>query len=311
MIPLSHYDYKHEIDLDIIKIVKITDEIINQEFSIPKQLTQLYNSEELIKDNDLSVVSIAAAAEKKRTIKNIEKPEEKTPVLKNIILGVVSIVLVAGGIGGGWYFYTKSDELNSIKQNTTISSLIFSDTQKDIDISGLNGEILVNELYQNFLQENGNKNKVVYFYLTENKLGQSVEIKIDDLLSRISDNIPNRLIRSLRPEFMFGAFISEKNIPFIILKTNSFENSFASMLDWEKTIFSDLAPLFGSDSNENIINGTFNDVIVKNKDTRILRGESGEISIMYSFTDENTIIITTNKDVFFEIFRRISTSNNK
>ncbi|MCH7561148.1 MAG: hypothetical protein IIC67_07260 [Thaumarchaeota archaeon] len=58
LIPLSHYDYKHEIDLDIIKIVKITDEIINQEFSIPKQLTQLYNAEELIQDNDTKTYAI-------------------------------------------------------------------------------------------------------------------------------------------------------------------------------------------------------------------------------------------------------------
>jgi len=58
LIPLSHYNYKHEINLDVIKIVKITDEVINQEFTIPKELTQLYSVEKLIKDNDTQTYAL-------------------------------------------------------------------------------------------------------------------------------------------------------------------------------------------------------------------------------------------------------------
>lgn len=277
--------------------------------SVSKIHTYKTDAVESIQDKNLSVVSIAAAAEKKRVEKNIKKEDEKPYLLKNIVLSIVSVVLVASGAGVGWYFYTKSEELSGVKQQQIIPSLIFSDTQKEIDISGLNGEILLDDLRQNLQQTRGAVNTVVHFYLTESKLGQSLEVDVHDLLSRINNNIPGRLIRSLSSDFMFGVFVSQKNTPFIILKTNSFENAFAGMLDWEKTMNEDLAPLFGSDFNGDISFRAFNDVIVKNKDTRILRNDDGEVILMYSFTDAKTIIITTNESVFFEIFRRISTSN--
>ena len=43
---------------------------------------------------------------------------------------------------------------------------------------------------------------------------------------------------------MIGVYSWNGNQPFIILKTDSYENAFAGMLSWEKNIAGDLSALF-------------------------------------------------------------------
>ena len=111
--------------------------------------------------------------------------------------------------------------------------------------------------------------------------------------------------------------------PFLILKTDSFENTFSSMLLWEETMQNDLAPYFGtalqkiispSFSTETtltpgvVVPRIFHDVIVKNIDTRLLRNDDGNTVLLYAFPNASTLIITTDEGTFFEVFRRLTTS---
>ena len=95
------------------------------------------------------------------------------------------------------------------------------------------------------------------------------------------------------------------------------------MLDWEDTMNKDLSPLFGDTLSEIATRGAlqenpsaplfriftpriFNDVIVRNNDTRILRDDEGGIALIYGFPNVETIIVTTNENTFFEIFKRLT-----
>ena len=110
---------------------------------------------------------------------------------------------------------------------------------------------------------------------------------------------------------MYGVYSSSENVPFIILRTNDFNNTFAGMLQWESSIVEDLSPLFGEMRFEEegvVLAEDFTDEIINNQDARILRHSNGDTALLYSFPNTTTVIITTDTEAFFEVFKRLRTS---
>lgn len=113
-----------------------------------------------------------------------------------------------------------------------------------------------------------------------------------------TSNAPESVRRSLKNVFMFGFHnINQKIEPFLVLKTDFFQNTFSGMLKWEPYIWNDLQKW----GVEGEVSGNFIDKIIKNKDTRILQDQNGNIKIIYSFLDKETMLLTTNEATFLEI----------
>lgn len=115
-----------------------------------------------------------------------------------------------------------------------------------------------------------------------------------EFLATLETEAPGSLVRSLEPAFMFGALGESR---FIIFKLSSFENAFAGMLSWEKTLARDLGPLFATAPLLKTIppESVFLDVISRNKDVRLLSANvasSTEPALLYSFFDRKALIIT-------------------
>lgn len=88
-------------------------------------------------------------------------------------------------------------------------------------------------------------------------------------------------------------------IPFIVIRTTSFDTAFGGLLSAESTLLEDL-DIFAEDNNE-IVTENFIDELVQNHDVRILRNQAGLDVIVYGFVNRNIIIITANKSSFSEI----------
>jgi len=71
------------------------------------------------------------------------------------------------------------------------------------------------------------------------------------------------------------------------------------------------APIFGTIGKRNLNQRTWNDVVIQNKDTRVLYNFDNSIALVYMFKDQNTLIITTSSDTLFEISRRLDLSAQK
>jgi hypothetical protein len=95
---------------------------------------------------------------------------------------------------------------------------------------------------------------------------------------------------------------------FIIIKLESFENAFAGMLAWEAKMLEDLGPLFSTrELAANTPSDTaFEDVTERNKDARVLRNPEGEVVLLYSFFDNNTLIITDSEETLRVILNRLT-----
>jgi len=84
------------------------------------------------------------------------------------------------------------------------------------------------------------------------------------------------------------------------------------MLDWERFMNEDFSPFYGpliatSPTTTTLtLRSPFSDQIIRNKEARVLKDSEGEVVIMYSFVDQNTIVITTNESTFVEILTRLT-----
>lgn len=91
--------------------------------------------------------------------------------------------------------------------------------------------------------------------------------------------------------------------PFIILTNNFFQNAFAGMLSWESTMPADLSAIFGITPAE-WSSGAFHDKLIKNKNVREFTDSSGNVLFLYSFIDNNTLVIAQNEAALGEIITR-------
>ena len=222
--------------------------------------------------------------------------------------------MVILGIGIFWFVFMASDTPQT-KRVETESRLIITEKQKKIvrtifTQEGIAASVLaeINEtpLFLNQIQS-------ILFIKSDvaepsDKSGQLLDIK--EILTLVTTNMPSEFPRSLTGEYLYGIHSFKDNHPFLIVKVNSFANTFASLLRWELFMERDFITLFGLNSPQraqqiSVSRSPFVDTVVKNRDTRVLQNADGGTILIYGFANQETLIITTNKDTFGEIVKRI------
>jgi hypothetical protein len=136
-------------------------------------------------------------------------------------------------------------------------------------------------------------------------------ITVSKLFGALNIPIPSNLVRSLKSDYMYGFHNFNRNQPFLILKTDYYDTTFAGMLEWEQSLLKDIYPLFGVSSSEDLRKRIWTDVIAKNKDTRVLKDFNEQTVLVYMFKDQKTLIITTSENTLFEVSRRLDLLKEK
>jgi len=148
----------------------------------------------------------------------------------------------------------------------------------------------------------------------------------------IAPRIPENLLRSIQPEFLLGVHVYDTNQPFLIFRVDSYQEAFAGMLAWEPALRNTLSPLFAYTPSPHInatpavipptststssttpqtppptpiVQAHFIDRIVENHDARVLQNDFGDIYLLWTFLDRNTLVITTNAATLREIISRL------
>lgn len=273
-----------------------------------------------------SLVGIVSAEHKKRIEKLKKEPTpekgKETHIIKNILITVLSIILIVLGAGSVTYFYLKKEKVDEVFIQEKNPALIFSENHKILDITNLSKRKLMNTLVNARDGTSGMLNTITNYIIAEEIEIDGVKdktlVSAEDFLRTLEVHVPSSFLRALEPEFMFGVHVFDGNVPFFIFKVESYENAFAGMLDWEKTMETDLFPLFESETTiaDRDSEGTttlqikigFRDVIIRNKDTRVLENNMGRTIFLYSFLDRKTIVIAIDKDSFTEILTRIAST---
>jgi hypothetical protein len=139
---------------------------------------------------------------------------------------------------------------------------------------------------------------------------QTVPVTFGTFMQSLETRAPEGLLRALGDQFFFGMHSSDENAPVIVVPVVSYERAFAAMLEWEKFMNTDLAPLFTllspqAQTADGLVERKFEDVVMRNYDVRALKDDAGVIQMYYSFPTRNILIIAESPYSFTEILSRL------
>lgn len=164
----------------------------------------------------------------------------------------------------------------------------------------------------------------LYVGIASTTSAMSDELSPQQLLSTLAPDIPQDLLRTIKPQYLLGVHSYDENQSFLVLQVDSYQQAYAGMLAWEPTVQQELSPLFTrkpslhvpSDSASSTASSSpaflqtgFIDKVVENHDARAIVNPAGDLLLLWTFLDRNTLVITTNEYTLREIIRRLNTSS--
>ena len=228
---------------------------------------------------------------------------------QNVMLLAGSILAVIVGIGAIIYLFIGSRPKVIEPANTKVPSIVFADASKEIPFAGLNKDQLI-QAVRSAGAPKLSSGMIENIFFTELRGSVKYLTSAKGFLSLLSQNVPTLLTDGLENTFMFGVYgDAGMNAPFLIFKTDAYNDAFSGMREWESRLFDDTYQLLGiatTGDNSNLFEATFQDAVLKNKDARVLRSASNDISLLYAFVDEHTIVITTDPAALDEVALRLT-----
>jgi len=269
--------------------------------------------ESAIKVDHWSSVNIAMAENERMRAqeKNNVVQTKQTNTKKTTLIVVAAILLVV--IGAGVFILPSlfNNTPKEVVSNIKPYSLITPEYTQEINVDNILQTSFASSLGEKIKSLNTPINAVQELYFTQGQGLNKLLLSSSDFTTWGDLNIPDQLIRTLNPEYMLGVYSYGANFPFLIFKTTSFENTYAGMIAWEANMRGGLSTIFSLPATEQTINqkiglDKFTDMVIQNKDTRVLKDANGKVFLLYSIIDKTTIVITVNEQSFKEILSRIN-----
>jgi len=276
------------------------------------KVLRTYSSDmaDAIRNNEVSVIKIALAEKEKKDREEIYQKAEGTNTSKTLLV-IGGIILIVTAVIGSYFLFQKK-KINDTPQPivSNIDTFISYDSNIYVDVTdATNISDLSNIINQ---EQTANSGLIKALFLTK-KINNVPELLTSkNFLSLIKTTAPGALTRSLSDKYLLGKY-ANKNI-FLIFQTADYNQAYASMLLWEKTMLKDLFVLFNIDIvglDNPLLEKPWKDIIINNKDARVLYGENGEGLLYYVFVNKNDFVITNNIEAIKEIISRLIIKNTK
>ena len=173
-------------------------------------------------------------------------------------------------------------------------------------------------------------------------LRKPVAYSTNDLLSLLEARVPDTVRRSLDQNYMLGVHVKANNEPYLLFRITNFNNVFAGMFQWERTLAKDMESIFFrnlSVLNKELTNPTvptpifvstttdsgtsttielpqrttsntkiFEDEVIANTDARVLKNQSGKTVFFYTYIDEDYLFFGTDVTTFRQTRDRLRTA---
>lgn len=260
-----------------------------------------------VSQGGMSAAKIALSQQAKRvSIQEVKAEAERGPSLGSKIL-VIGLTLVFIGVVAGlgylvWTKWQNNDEPVAPIGVTPPTPFIFSENNVAVDLSGdsldtPSATSVIDRTIGTLETQTIGINHL--YFVKNNRL-----LNFFDFRQEVNLNLPDKVARNLTPDFMFGTYHDGRTQNrFLILGVNTYEQVFAGSLGWESQMAEDLRALLHGSQAVNLASGrTFVDRRVQNKDIRLVAGSDGQVFLLYTFLDDDHLLITTNEATFQEIY---------
>ncbi len=275
--------------------------------------TYLSDMADAVRENEASVIKIALAEQKKRENEELYREVKKASGVKiGLIIG--AIILIVGGIVLSYLIIReKNKPIEKTSQSTKIETIIPYENQAIIDITGTEGK----EDALNLIKGNisiGEKTGTIKAIFLKEKVNEIESLITTKRFFGLVNPTVTSLIRSLKDQYMIGTYTTDTPHLFLIFQTKDYGLTYAGMLNWEKTMLDDLHAFFNIDISGNrktLSDKPWADLIIDNKDSRVLRDDENKDLLYYTFINKDTLVITDDKSVIKNITGRMIIKNNK
>ncbi|HEY5383294.1 MAG TPA: hypothetical protein VIJ88_01940 [Candidatus Paceibacterota bacterium] len=285
--------------------------------------------EDLVKDKNVSMLTIAAAEAERRGSQHTdaEAGNKKHTIrlnlslFKNIAFYGLGFLLLVAASGALAYIVERPTSVSMpqpiaapfIAVDDTKVITILPDTTRGNLMSSLTAAKQATSLSIGLISQ-------LLVTVASSTNGQTLlPVDAQSFFTLIAPNMPQNLLLTLRPMYLLGVHVYNNNQPFLILSVDSYEQAYASMLAWEPYMQQDLSPLFDytpaahipeqgvatSTAPVEFLQSGFVDKIVENHDARVIQNSTGDISLLWTFLDRNTLVITTNDATLREVISRL------
>jgi hypothetical protein len=331
----------------------------------PQKALRTYESDvaDVLAHKNISRTRIALAESEKRSgestigdaIKEAGNAGESHHVVKKLLMALGGLILLGGGVGGAYYFYMKSPlaVVNTPQQNQSSgpTSVIPSDGYSVLAIDNMGPNQIIAAIKKEVGKITGT-NTVKEIILTKGIGAQRARVTGPEIAKIMDIPAPDILTRALADNWMLGVYVNgngDKDV-FVVATNNYFQNAFAGMLQWEKTMADDLrqyvyggsvadianstsdlmaqatstaqlaassttasttesatgTPSFSANyaSNYTVVQGSFVDRIIKNKDVREFVTDNGPL-FLYSFIDNSRLVVTGQESTLNALIDRL------
>jgi hypothetical protein len=260
--------------------------------------------EDVVQTKNISMVSVVAAEEEKKAKEKKHDEVRKKTFLANIVYLVGSVVLLGAGATAVFYAYMASlPKDTSVPTNTKDASLVFSERSEIKILPIPSKERIMGILLEEKNAEDNPLGTFKRIFIASSSTSTD-DIQSDVFFASIEADVQSTFVRSLEGTMMIGLHSYSKTVPFLMFKSESYEQTFNGMLRWESSMRENLSPFFDLGATTTLAI-PFEGAILQNRDARVVRDEQGDIIFMYAFPDEKTLVITEHPDTFIEILRRL------
>ncbi len=291
---------------------------------------------EATRQKNISAVSLAAQQIQKKDNAHTTPHPSKTLFhkdgLKKIVLIVGILVLIVASIGiVGYAIFSLIKQTPLPQQATPPKTLITADDTKIVSVSP-NQNTLNAWLDAKHTLANDPATIVAIDLINS---GTTTPVNAQMFLTNLgASHMPSWFIRAIGQSYMTGFYHDGSSWnPFLIVQVDSYTNAFAGMLQWEPAMATDLAPLYASSQiHTNVASTTiatttafasytasstssttvtlatppsFSDTFIDNKNVRVLGIPGQKPLLLYSFPEQNVLVITTSTAAMKEIFNRL------
>jgi hypothetical protein len=234
-----------------------------------------------------------------------------------LFAGAAMLVIGIGAVAGA-YLYTK--DKNVVPQVASIPSAVTFD--ESVEVRGSGEELM--RAVASVAQGGSVSGNVVVTYVTgvSETDGSNIPQPGAVLIKRLGLQAPSILLRNIQDISTVGIIRAGAEArPFMVLKVNSYERTFAGMLAWEQTLPNELEtwyPAYASIPVQDSASTTpivvlqpapgFVDAVVANYDVRILRDASGRSLMLYGYRGKDTLIIARDEAAFTALVSRLNSS---
>jgi len=243
----------------------------------------------LIQRKDETVTSIAIKENEKRREERTEARGNSHST--NFLIYIIGIVLIVGTVATMVYLTVL--KMRQIPVNVVLEeNIIPSRDTISINLSSLSPSSVrenLRELRIKSVEQEG---------IVALKIGEASGKEISnskEFNASMQLKMPSALERTLGEKMSIGLFQGRDF--FFAFKVKDFGIAFRDMLEWENSLVDNFNPFLKeiSTSTASTIY-TFRDLIVKNKDTRAAMASKGEVRMIYTFLDKETVLITESEE---------------